>query len=413
MRHVIVGGSIAGISAARSIRSLDAKADITVISSEKGKTYYRPLIPYLIEQADRDIDFIEDPFEKHSIHHEPAFVSSINTKKKEVTLDSGRSLPYDRLLIATGGSAIMPDIEGINGPGAFTLRTRDDALSLHTFAKGKKNAVVIGAGLVGIKAAIALKNVGLDVTLVEQLDQVLTGRLDRRSAEIIHKVLSDNGYKVILNDTVKKIVRDKDTVNGVALSSGTELSADLVLIAAGVEPNVSFLTKSGISVNKGIVINELLQTSVPDVYAAGDVVEYIDSASNEPAVSALWTNAEEMGRFAGMNMAGKNMMYRGFLATMNSSDILGIPFISAGIIEPEEGVYDVIVDDRIDSYRKLVFRDDILAGFVFLGDITGAGIYTNLVRNRIAIGELKEDAVNGDLEYIDFLRTANISAATM
>jgi len=413
MRHVIIGGSIAGLAAAKSIRSMDSEAEIVVISAEQGKPYYRPLIPYLIEKTDRDIDFIEDPFEQYGLRRENGSVTSVNTESREVMVNSGSIFSYDRLLISAGGNPIIPGVEGLDGPGAFTLRTRNDALSIHSFSQGKKEALVIGAGLVGIKAAIALKNLGLNVTLVEQFDRILSGRIDRRGAGIILNALMDNGYKIILEDTVASITRSGDAVKGVNLSSGTQYETDLIIVAAGVKPNISFLKGSGISVNKGIVINELLQTSAPDVYAAGDVVEYIDTASGEAAVSALWSNAEEMGRFAGMNMAGKNIMYRGFLSTMNSSDILGIPFISAGIIEPDESKYDVIVDDRIDSYRKLVFRDDILAGFVFLGDITGAGIYTNLVRNRIAIGDLKSEAISGSLEYIDFMRTADTSHATM
>lgn len=412
MRYVIIGGSIAGIAAAKSIRAKDAGAEIIVISKEKGNTYYRPMIPYLIEKSDVNIEFLKDPVEQCTIRMIYDLASSIDTVNREVKLESGDTVQFDRLLIATGGKAVIPDIRGIEGPGSFTLRTRNDADRIREFAIGKKNAVIIGAGLVGIKAATALKNVGLDVTLIEQLDQILFGRLDRRGAEIIEKVLRDTGFTILTGDMVTTIAREGDSIAGVTLRSGENVNADIVVIATGVEPDISLLSGSGILTNRGILINERLETNVPDIFAAGDVVEYIDTVKGKAEISGLWTNAEEMGRFAGINMAGGSITYRGYLSTMNSTEIQGIPIVSVGLIDPEEVEYEIISDDRIDSYRKLVFKGDVLVGFVFLGDIRGAGIYTGLVRNGIAIGELKTEAIRGSLEYIDFLRPPGTPAMT-
>ncbi|MEW6110206.1 MAG: FAD-dependent oxidoreductase [Nitrospirota bacterium] len=410
MRHVIIGGSIAGISAAKAIRGLDAGTEIIMISEERTKMYYRPMIPLIIEKDEIDITFTEDPLERYNIKAVYDKATDIDVKGKQVLLSSGEKLTFDKLLIATGSSPVIPDIPGINGEGVFTLRTMDDALKIKRYSAGKKNAVVIGGGLVGIKAATALKHLGLNLTIIEQLSQILFQRLDKRGAQIISNVIKDAGICVITNDSVSEAVLKDKALNSVNLSSGETIKTDIIIIAAGSKPNLDSFKKSGIKTNRGIIINENLQTSIPDIYAAGDVVEYKDLITDMPSVSALWTNAQEMGSLAGKNMSGANIKYKGFLGVMNSTEIFGIPLISVGLIEPEGGDFDVIVDDSLESYRKLVFDGDVLVGAVFIGDVTNAGIYTNIIKNKIPAGRLKEEAIKGNLSYINFIRTVPVQS---
>ncbi len=405
MRYVIIGGSIAGISAAKEIRKGKPSSEITVVSEEKTKAYYRPMIPYLIEKEGIDVAFPEDLEGKYGLKYVFERAVGIDVPAKEVRLSSGR-LVYDRLLIATGSGPIMPDLPGLAGSGVFPLRTMEDALGIKSFARGKRIAVVMGGGFVGTKAAIALRNLGMEVTMIEKLGQVLPQRLDERASKIVSDLIKAAGINIILNDSIAEIIRSSGAVKSVRLSSGAALEADIIVIGVGTRPNVEAFRDSGIRINKGILINELLQTSVADIYAAGDVVEYEDLISGVPSVSALWTNAEEMGRFAGKNMAGGKIKYRGFLSVMNSTDILGVPVISVGTIEPAGKEYDVIVEDDLDRYRKLVFKGDSLVGALFVGDVTNAGIYTNLIKNRIPLGDLKEAAIQGELQYIDFVAGA-------
>ncbi len=407
MKHLIIGGGIAGISAAKAIRSRDSTADITLITAEPGKAYHRPLIPYLIETPDRDISIAGDPYKEYATRTVLGAVESVDTEAHEVMLSSEERLTYDRLLIASGATPLIPEIEGIQGRGCFLLRTAQDALSIAQYASGKGKAVIIGAGLVGIKAALSLSAIGLKVTLIEQLDRILSRRIDRRGAAILQRALTGNGFNVFTGTTARSVVRSAEVVSGVILASGNLVDADMVVVAAGTEPNLSFLRGTGIMINRGINVNERLETTIAGIYAAGDVAEYFDVVSGQPAISALWTTAEEMGRLAGINMAGGSLKYRGFLATMNATEIIGIPFISVGLIEPDDNECEVFVDDRIDSYRKLAFRDDRLAGFVFLGDVDGAGIYTNLVRSRKSLGGLKDAAVADTLKFIRFLGTTD------
>jgi NAD(P)H-nitrite reductase large subunit len=407
MRYVIIGGSIAGISAVKEIRTSDVKGEIMVISAERTKGYYRPMIPSLIEKDGIDITFADDPLEKYATDLIFGTAKGLDASSREVLLTSGKKVRYDKLLIATGSGPLIPRIEGLRGDDAFPLRTMEDALRIKASAKNKKRAVVIGGGFVGTKASIALQNLGLSVTIVEERGQILPQRLDRRGARIIADAMKKQGIEIITDDTVSEIIRSSGKVRSLRLSSGSILDADIVVIAAGARPNVEAFRDSGIRINKGIIIGESLGTNVPDVYAAGDVAEHVDLITGAPAVSALWANAEEMGRFAGRNMAGGTVKYGGFLSVMNATEILGVPVISVGLIEPEPvgGGYEVIVDDTLDSYRKLVFRGDVLVGVIFVGEISNAGIYTNLIKNSIPIGALKDEAINGSLSYADFVNT--------
>jgi nitrite reductase (NADH) large subunit len=406
MRHVIVGACIAGISAAKAISSGDPGGTIEIVSDEKVKPYYRPMIPFLIRKEGIDIAFEDDLFNKKSVSLRHDRAVGIDMGTKEVKLASGKRLSYDRLLLATGSRPVLTDIPGIKGAGVFTFRRRDEALEIRAYAAGKKRALVMGGGLVGIKAAIALKELGLHVTVVEKLPEILLQRLDRKGSSRISGHLRKAGIDIVAGDSVSEIIKGAGGVKAARLSSGVTVETDLVIVAVGTTPELDFLKNTGIKTNKGILINESLQTSVPGIYAAGDVVEYNDLSTGMPAVSGLWTNAEEMGRLAGRNMAGANAKYEGFLSVLNSTEFLDVPVMSIGLIEPEGGDYESIVEDNIDSYRKLVFKGEVLVGAVFVGEAANAGIYTNLIRNKIPIGELKEEAIAGTLGYIHFIKTA-------
>jgi nitrite reductase (NADH) large subunit len=407
MRHVIIGGSIAGISAAKAIRQSDPSADVTVLSGEKAGPYYRPMIPFLIRKGDIDISFDGDLEKRYGVAVTFERAAAIDVVKKQVQLVSGRNVPYDRLLIATGSRPVVPPVPGIHGPGVYTLRTVEDARIIARTAGSAKSAVILGGGLVGIKTAIALRKAGLDVTIVEKLDRILPGKFDRRGAEIIADILTREGIRLLAGTSVSEVVRAEGELRGVKLSSGGTLDAGMLIVAVGTLPDLDVVRDTGIRTKTGIVIDDNLRTSVADIYAAGDVVEYIDLVYNRPAVSALWTSAEEMGKLAGRNMAGGKAKYEGFLSVLNSTEIFDVPVMAIGLVDPDplDRRYESLVEDNVDSYKKLVFMGSVLAGAVFINDIENAGIYTNLIRSRMAIGGLKEEAIKGSLRYINFIRT--------
>ncbi len=412
MRYVIIGGSVAGLSAAKAIRQNDLSGDITVISGEKSRPYYRPLIPLLIagQKSEDEILYPEDPLEGKNIASVLGTVVGVDAKKKEVLLASGQRLSFDSLLIATGGAALKPPVSGLEGKGVYSLRNMTNAVQIRNAAASAASAVVIGGGLVGIKVALALREQGAssgrpprEVTVIEMLPHILNGRLDRRGAAIVRAAVERKGVTVLTGQAVSEIIRIRSALSGVKLRSGRMIKADLVVVAAGVKPNVAYLKRSGIDINEGVLVNESLETSIPGIYAAGDVAEGRDLLTGDKAVSGLWSNAMEMGRTAGMNMAGGNVKYPGSMSVMNAAEIADVPFISVGLIEPEGRKYERVSQEDENGYWKLVLDGDFLVGAVFVGDLHKAGIYTNLIKNRIPISKVRNKVMKRSAVYTDFL----------
>ncbi len=395
MQYVIVGGSIAGASAIRAIRANDPEGVITLVTAEK-PFYYRPLIPLIIDGdiTDEDIFFPEDIETSLGIQLVSDRAVALDPEKKELTLDSASRLEYDKLLIATGSIPLLPDVPGTEK--AFTLRTLNDAHKIKEAAAGARKTVILGGGFVGIKAASALSKLGHDITIIEKLSQILYPRLDQKSADIVQKRIEKKGIRCITTDTITEVLD-----GGVKLTSGDVIEADLVILAVGINPNTEWLEGSGLKIEKAMVVDELLKTSAENCYAAGDVVQALDLVEHEPAVSVLWTNAVDMGKAAGTNMAGGKKRYPGLLSVLNATEIEGIPLVSAGAVT--DGGGEVFIDNGYDGYRKLVFRDDRLIGAIFMGRLKNTGIYINLIKNQTPLGNLKDKAIKGTLTYVDFM----------
>lgn len=398
MQYVIVGGSIAAASAIKSIRANDSEGSLTVVSQEK-PFYYRPMIPLIVDGSisETDITFSDDFIGTLGIEVVSDQAVSLAPGKKELMLASGNKLKYEKLLIATGSRPLLPNIPGVEN--AFTLRTLEDANKINEAAGRAKQAAILGGGLVGIKAALALSKQGLHATIVEKLAQILYPRLDQKGAAIVQTRLEQKGIRVITNDSFSAVLP-----NGAKLTSGAVVDADIVVLAAGTCPNTDWLDGSGVNIEQAVVVDENMKTSVEDCYAAGDVVQGLELLEQQPAVSALWTHAVDMGKAAGTNMVGGKRCYPGFLSVMNATEIEGIPMISAGSVADESG--EVVAANGHDAYRKLVFRDDRLIGAIFMGRITHAGIYINLIKNQLSLGKLKDKTLKGKLSYADFMPAA-------
>jgi NAD(P)H-nitrite reductase large subunit len=371
---------------------------VTVIGDEKHCFYYRPMTP-LVVKGDKERDEIlqkDQPLHCAVIHDR---VVSLAAGERLVTTSRSGKIAFDRLLIATGSSPVIPDITGISEKNVYYLRTIDDAMALKEASRNAKSAVVIGAGLVGIKKAVALSGRGLKVTVVERLDHILLPRLDREGAEIMAARLTERGITLITGVEVKGIMPGG---KGVELTDGRKFAADMVCVAVGVKPNIDWLIGSGVAMDRAIVVDERMQTSVAGVYAAGDVVQTSDCVTGRTVVSGLWTNAVDMGRVAGANMAGSRIKYPGSLEVLNATEIEKLAMVSVGAIMPESGGYEVVSRRNRDGYRKSVFKDDVLVGVIMLGDINRAGVYVNLIRGGFPLGLLKEKVSAGTMTYLDF-----------
>jgi len=408
MNYVIVGNSVAAVGAVRAIRALDQQGNITVISREKHNAYGRPLISYLLGgliKEKRMAYLPEDFYSQHRINLLlNSEVTAVDCAAKKVVLAGGDTISYDRLLLATGGDPFVPPIEGMaDKDRIFTFTTWDDAAKLKVISQDISRAVVIGGGLIGLKAAEGLNLLNKSVTVVELADRVLSSAFDRPAGKIVARKMKANGIDVINEDTVVRIEGDGAEITGVTLKSGDFVPCDTVIVAIGVRPAAAFLKGSGIEVNRGIVVNSRMGTSVPDVYAAGDVAEAADFFSDQKNPMPIWPDAYIQGDIAGTAMAGGSKEYEGGLA-MNSIEFFKVSTISMGVTNPKNpDEYEIHSYQDIQNYqyRKIVLQNDRLVGAVLVGSVDRAGIFSGLIKERIDMAPFKESLLLPDFGFVN------------
>ena len=410
MRYVLVGGSVAGIAAAEAIRSRDPSGEILMISDESYGAYARPLISHYLAGQVNDEQILyrsEDFYQRLRI--DPRFgsrVTALDTDRQQVCLESGERIGYDRLLLAVGSVPVFPKIPGLTLEGVFGFRGFADARKLAEKADEVRRVVVIGGGFIGLVCAMALRQVGVQVTVLEVLSRLMALMLDERGAKLVQGRLEQEGVVVRTDTSVQKILgSSKLGVQGVILDDDSEIPADLVVVATGVQPNLDLVRDTAIRHRRGILVDETLQTNVPGVYAAGDVVEAYDCLRQDLSLNANWPCAYEQGRIAGLNMAGAVRNYQGGYA-MNSLDVFGLPCISMGIVNPVGNGYEFRVKSAPGRsvYKKLVFHQDRLVGAICLGEITRAGVLNRLLREGLNVKTVKDDILEERQGYIEFLK---------
>ncbi|MGE5542695.1 MAG: NAD(P)/FAD-dependent oxidoreductase, partial [Bacillota bacterium] len=290
MRYVIVGNGVAGNAAVQAILQRDPGAEVSIVSSEGHPFYSRVLISYYISGAvGREDVFLQAAAGRPGVRALLGrTVASISPRERSITLSDGETLAYDRLLLATGGSPVVPGIPGAELPGVFTLRTLDDAIAIREWAGGVRSAVVLGGGMIGLKAAEALFALGLKVTVVASSGRVLSQSLDADSSRIVQQSLERAGVGLRLGSDAAEIL-GKGRVEYVRLKSREMIVAGMVVVGKGVRPNTSLAEAGGIATNRGVLADEFLRTSATGVYAAGDVCEALDPVTGRGAVNALWT----------------------------------------------------------------------------------------------------------------------------
>jgi NAD(P)H-nitrite reductase large subunit len=410
-RYVIIGGGPAGFSSAQVIRHLDPEGSITILSEEPHMPYFRPMIPYLIsgEKMPSDIMFeIGGSFKEGAVNIRiNTRVVDIDTDAQVVLLSEGEKVPYDKLLIASGSRAILPEgISGVEAEGVFTMRTINDAISVSAWSKQVREAVMLGGGLVSLKTASALVERGVKVTIVEQEPEILPRIMEPDGGSFIRHALERVDIEVLTECRIIRILTQENRVKGVLLADGGEIPCQMVCVGVGVRPNVEFLEQTSIMVDQGVVVDRFTRCNVPNVYAAGDVAETINPVTGTRLISALWTNAIEMGRCAGYNMAGKTMEYNGAFNVLNATQVADLPFIAVGLIHTSGTEYEVHIHKTKDTYRKLIFSPDgtRLVGALFIGDIARAGLYRYLIREGVPIQEIKSLIINHRLHYGHILK---------
>jgi NAD(P)H-nitrite reductase large subunit len=404
MKYLIIGNSAAGIGAAEALREADGGAPITIISDEPESAYSRALISYelagwLGPNAKLDLrspEFYQEKNISAILGHRAV---KIDAAAHEVCLDDKRKIPYDKLLLATGGSPQKIGVKGEEKRGVFGFRTHRDLLNIHDAIKSAKEAVVLGGGCIGLQAASGLHHHKVKTTIAIASPHLLSQVADPECGDYFRMLFENHG--VTVKTGVSPIeFKGGEQVESVLFNDGAELPAQIVITGKGVAPNVQLAEGTRIRVDWGIVTDDNMRTDEPDIFAAGDVALTQDRVACKSTVNAVWPCAYEQGRVAGFNMAGMARKYDGSMR-MNAAEFFGVSFISIGIVKPKGEGYEsrsrMLRDKGL--YWKLVFQSNILVGAVLMGRVDGAGILGNLMRKRVDVSSIKDELINGHYDF--------------
>ena len=401
--YIVIGQGIAGSTAATMLRKQDPHTPVAVITNELHYVYSRIDLPDIIagkyEPAASVLRTAED-FAQAGIEclmGETAV--ALLRDEKAVLLSSGRRFQYDKLLLATGSLPVVPPVPGAGAPGVYSLWTLQQAGEIFAATGKARSAVVVGAGLIGLKTALALKKRGLNVTVIEKLPRLLPRQLDDEASDMLAESVREEGVEILVGMGVDAISVDSGAVSGVN-AGGRVFPADLVVMAIGVKPNIGLAVAAGIETGRGITVDEFQRTSDPDVYAAGDAAETLDPLTGDRTIPASWPVAVAQGRIAASSMAGGRATCDGMVA-MNAVEIGGMPLVSIGDIEGRTGD-EVLVERRNGAYRKVVIRDGKIRGVLFLGEIRQAGVIGSLISRRVEIAEV-ERLTSPHFSYADLI----------
>jgi NAD(P)H-nitrite reductase large subunit len=381
-RYVILGNSVAGIAAAREIRRLDPAGQITIVSDEKTPAYSRVMLPLYIAGIRSRRDVVLAGREFYASHRIRLLrgpgAERVDAGTRTVVTRSGTRVPYDRLLVATGSSPLRLEVPGGELPGVWPLRSMADADGIKAALRASRGPVaVLGGGPVGMKSVEALSHIRREIRLVISSDRIFSQMLDATASALFLAALQRRGVDVHLRtDAVAFLGRER--LEGIRLSDGSTLPCTVAIIGKGVRPNIGCLRGSGVTLQQGVQVDLRMATSLPDVYAAGDVAEPVDALRRASMPSAIWPSAGEGGRIAGANMAGTPATFSGALR-MNAVEILGVRAISVGDRQGDDEV--IYFREEAGLYRKLVFGEGRLRGYLLAGDVRGAGVLTSLVKS--------------------------------
>lgn len=378
-KYVIIGNSTAATFAIEGIRAADREGSVTVISDENRPAYGRPLISYYLYGK---IGL------EHMNYRAPAFyeensvelllgerAEKIDPAKREVVLQSGKKIAYDKLLVATGSRPLVPPVSGLDGvKEKYTFMTMDDALTLERAVTPDKDVLVVGAGLIGLKCVEGVLHRAKSVTVVDMADRVLPSILDEEAAALVKSQLEEKGVKFFLGDSAEAFCG-----TCARLKSGREVPFDVLVVAVGVRPNTELVAEAGGEVARGIVVNERQETTLPDVYAAGDNCESYDVSAKQRRILAILPNAALQGNCAGRNMAGESAVFLNAVP-VNAIGFFGSHIATAGVYEGES-----YVERGGDTYKRLFYKDNVLKGFILVNRIERAGIYTSLIRDMVPL----------------------------
>lgn len=398
MKYLIIGASAAGLAAAESIRKADKSGEITILTKEAYLPYSRPSISYYLKGVVNEKDmYLRKPsfYKENKINVvTEANVTAID-KENKVVKAGRKSYSYDKLCIAVGSKPFVPPMKNVEGnKNALTFLDLASTKAVKKLADAKTRAVVIGAGLIGMKAAEGLSKVCKSVDVIELAPRVLPSILDEKSAKSVKAHLEANGIKFHLENTVTEAKTKNGRITDVILKSGDVLPCELVILAVGVRPETELAEKAGLEVNRGIITNpDTMQTSDKNIYAAGDCTVSVDMLDGSNKIIALWPNAVQQGTAAGNQMAGGNLE-TGSTYSVNAIDFFGLRICTCGLINAKGEQYSDKIKTDGNSYKRLVFEGNRLVGFVLINSSENAGIYTSLIANKVNLSVIQTDIMD-------------------
>ncbi|MBL8418444.1 MAG: NAD(P)/FAD-dependent oxidoreductase [Dechloromonas sp.] len=405
MKHIILGNGPAGVVAAETLRRAAPGDDILLVGNEAAPPYSRMAIPYLLEgNIDESGTYLrkaEGHFDNLCIRQRRGRAVAVNAEKRTVLFDDGHFEDYDRLLIATGSHPVRPPIPGIDLPQVQTCWTLDDARGIAALAKPGSRVLQLGAGFIGCIIMESLVKRGVQLTVVEMGDRMVPRMMTPEAGTMIKRWVEKQGVRVVTKAGVERIENGEKSPLTVTLSTGEQLDCDLLIVAAGVAPNVAFLEGTAVHVAKGILVDDTMQTSVPGIYAAGDVAEAPDLFSGRHLVAAIQPNAADQARVAALNMAGQPARMKGVLA-INVLDSMGMISSSFGEWQGVPGGDGVeLADEANGRYLSLQFEGDVLVGATAIGLTQHVGVLRGLIQGRTRLGAWKEKLLETPHRFVE------------
>lgn len=399
LKYLIIGASAAGLATAESIRKIDRTGDITILTREDYLPYSRPSISYYLKGKVAESDMYlrkAGYYKKNGINIVTgADVTAIDPEAK--TVKAGRkTYAYDKLCLATGSKPFVPPMKNVEGKtNAFTFLDLASTKAVKAMANSDTRAVVIGGGLIGMKAAEGLSKICKNVDVIEFAPRILPSILDAKSAKSVKKYIEQQGgIRFHLEDTIVEAKSKGKAITSVILKSGRELKCDMLVVAVGVRPETALAESAGLAVERGIITNDsTMQTSNQDIYACGDCCVSTDMLDSSRKIIALWPNAVQQGTVAGSQMAGGDLTIDGTYS-VNAIDFYGLRICTCGLINATGDQYTDRIKQAGDQYKRLVFQDNRLVGFVLINSSTNAGIYTSLVANKVDLGAIQGDIMD-------------------
>ena len=397
-RYLIIGDGVAGARAAVRIKETDPNGEIQIFTEETYPFYYRVRFPEFVagEVTIEGLTIHTQEFYQNkgvSLHLEER-IEEVYPEKKEVVSGKGKTYVYDQLLIATGGTAFVPPIKGVEKKGVFTLRSMQDAINIKEFSGKVSQAILIGGGLVGLETGGALLRRGVKVAVIEYNPRILPRQMDPEGSQILQGRMEEMGFSFFINGQSDEIF-GKEKVEGLRLKDGRIIEGQMVIISAGVRPNLQLAKGMGLETKNGILVNDRLETKREGVFAAGDVAEHRGRSYG------IWPAAQKQGEIAGVNMAGGSLIYEGTVLS-NTLKVVGINLTAAGEIDPEGRLECVVRSDREKcNYCKVTFKENRIIGCILLGRTQGVSEILNAIEKKIDVKELKDSLLE---EGFDFKR---------